>query len=70
MSLLLKRPSLPSCNISTRAFFFSVDPARIELATIQCECIGMPLTYGPYSTVTLFAKFLGLSTSKPFNTLQ
>lgn len=28
------------------------------------------LPTGPYSTVTLFAKFLGLSTSRPFNTLQ
>ena len=26
-----------------------VDLARIELATVQCECTGMPLTYRPSS---------------------
>ncbi len=51
-------------------FYLLVDPGRIELPLAQCECAVIPLNYGPYSTVTDLAKFLGLSTSQPTRTLQ
>lgn len=34
-------------NVKIRRILYVVDPARIELATLQCECSGIPLTYRP-----------------------